>query len=433
MSPTEAGERAAAGLERPEAVSLRIAPAAPTILSRAWAALRPVSGVFLWSRATVWLIALFALLAFEPNRSLSPVALESMAPSLTNDLGWMTDVWAHWDSVWFLQIAHSGYGLSGQASAFYPLYPGLVAGLGRVFFGHYVLAGIVVSLAATLTSFALLYSLAKRLLGEDGAQRAVLYLAVFPMAMFLGAVYAESLLLALMLGAFLCAERGRWVLAWILTGLALLTRLAGAALLPALLLLAWRSPDRRRALAGLPLVAVEFAVFPILLWRQTGDALGFVHAEKIWSRQLAPLGPLSGAWEGVRAGVVGLARILTHHPVAGRAYATGTDYKLLTAAFNLQALLFLLAFALLTVVAWRRFGAVYGLFAAASLLIPLSSPNQGGWPLLSLPRFGVTIFPLFLALATLGARPKVHSAIVAVSAAGLGLVTVQWALWQWMG
>lgn len=398
-----------------------------------WAAVRPVGGVFLWSRATVWLIALFSLLVFEPNRSFSPIALESMAPYLTHDLGWITDVWAHWDSVWFLQIAHSGYGLSGQASAFYPLYPALIAALGHVFFGHYVLAGIVVSLAATVTSFALLHTIAKPLLGEDGAYRAVLYLAVFPMAVFLGAVYAESLLLALMLAAFLCAERGHWIWAWILTGLALLTRLAGAALLPALILLAWRSPNRRRALAGLPLVALEFAIFPLLLWRQTGDALGFVHAEKIWSRQLAPLGPVSGAWDGVKAGVLGLARILSHHPVDGRAYASGSDYKLLAAAFNVQALLFLLVFVALTVVAWRRFGAVYGLFCAASILIPLSSPNRGGWPLLSLPRFGVTIFPLFLALASLGQRQRVHSAIVAISAAGLGLVTVQWALWQWMG
>ncbi len=70
--------------------------------------LRPVAGVFLWSRAAIWAVAPFALLAFEPNRSLSPVALRSINPALTHDLGYWTDVWAHWDSVWFLQIAHSG-------------------------------------------------------------------------------------------------------------------------------------------------------------------------------------------------------------------------------------------------------------------------------------------------------------------------------------
>ena len=54
------------------------------------------------------------------------------------------------------------------------------------------------------------------------------------------------------------------------------------------------------------------------------------------------------------------------------------------------------------------------------------------WPLLSLPRFGLVIFPLFLALAVIGGRPRVHTAIVSVSALFLGVAVVQWALWQWV-
>ena len=93
----------------------------------------------------------------------------------------MTDVWARWDSVWFLRIAEHGYGsASGAASAFYPLYPADVGGLGRVLGGHYVLAGILVSLAAALGAFVLLYRLAEERLGADGARRAVLYLARVP-------------------------------------------------------------------------------------------------------------------------------------------------------------------------------------------------------------------------------------------------------------
>ena len=107
-----------------------------------------------------------------------------------------------------------------------------LAGVGRVFGGHYVVAGIVVSLAAALAAFVLLYRLTETRLGADGARRAVLYLAVFPMALFLGAVYSESLFLALAIGAFLLAERGRWLGAGLVTGLAMLTRIAGIALLP---------------------------------------------------------------------------------------------------------------------------------------------------------------------------------------------------------
>ena len=147
----------------------------------------PALEIFLWSRAAIWAAVLFAWLVFEPF----PRADRWDDPSLTRDLGWVTDVWARWDSVWFLRIAEHGYGAAhGAAAAFYPLYPLTLAGVGRVLGGHYVLAGIVVSLAATLGSFALLYRLAEPRLGADGARRAVLYLAVSPTALFLQAVYS---------------------------------------------------------------------------------------------------------------------------------------------------------------------------------------------------------------------------------------------------
>jgi hypothetical protein len=100
-------------------------------------------------------------------------------------------------------------------------------------------------------------------------------------------------------------------------------------------------------------------------------------------------------------------------------------------AINLSLFLFLLLFAALTVVAWRRFGAPYGLYSALSLAVPLSIPSER-WPLLSLPRFGLVVFPFFLALAALGGRPRAHTAIVGVSAIMLGVAVSQWALWQWV-
>ena len=97
----------------------------------------------------------------------------------------------------------------------------------------------------------------------------------------------------------------------------------------------------------------------------------------------------------------------------------------------MQQLAFTLLFLALAVMAWRRFGAPYGLFALGSLVIPLSVPAER-MPLLSMSRFGLVVFPLVLVLATLGARPRVHEAIVAVSSLLLGVAVVQWALWQWV-
>jgi hypothetical protein len=397
------------------------------LLPRAW---NPAPEIFLWTRAAIWAAALFALFVFVPNRH--PRAARWDDPSLTHDLGAFTDVWARWDSVWFLRIAEHGYdAATGAASAFYPLYPATVAVLGRALFGHYVLAGILVSLAAALGAFLLLYRLAEERLGADGARRTVLYLAVFPFALFLQAVYSESLYLLLTLAAFALAERRHFLTAGAVTGLALLTRPTGFALLPALALLAWHERDRLRALGSLAVAPLLFAAYPLYLWQAEGDPWAFLHAQRIWNRHLSPAGPLGGIWDGLRAGWAGVEQLASgSHTHVYWTAVQNTD-PIRAATINLENLAFLVLFVVLTALAWRRFGAPYGLFAAISLAIPLSVPSER-WPLLSIPRFGLTIFPLFLVLASLGGRPRAHTAILAVSSLLLGVAVVQWALWQWV-
>ena len=390
----------------------------------------PAPEIFLWSRLAIWATALFSLFVFVPNRH--PRAAVWDDPRLTHDLGAITDVWARWDSVWFLRIAEHGYGSAkGGAAAFYPLYPATVALLGRVLFGHYVLAGILVSLAASFAAFLLLYRLAEERLGADGARRAVLYLAVFPFALFLQAVYSESLYLLLTLAAFMLAERRLFLAAGAVTGLALLTRPTAAALLPALALIAWHERDRLRALASLAIAPLLFAAYPLYLWIAEDDPWQFLHAQRLWSRHLSPAGPLGGIWEGLRAGWAGVRQLASgSHTHAYWPAVTGTD-PMRAAVINLECLAALVLFAILTVVAWRRFGAPYGLFCAVSLAIPLSAPSTR-WPLLSMPRFGLVLFPCFMALAVIGGRPRVHTAILVVSSIMLGVAVTQWALWQWV-
>ena len=392
----------------------------------------PVLGIWLWSRAAIWAAALFALYTFQPNRN--PLAARWDDTSLTHDLGAFTDVWARWDSVWFLRIAEHGYVSPVHAdAAFYPLYPTLIAGLGFVLGDHYVLAGVLISLAASLGAFLLLHRLAEERLGAEGARRAVLYLAVFPMSLFLIAVYTESLFLLLTILAFLAAERGKWLGAWTATALAIITRAVGLALVPALLVIAWRSRDRRRAIAGILLPAAVFALYPVYLDWRTGDGWSFLHSQGLWHRHFSRAGPLGGIWDGLRAGWAGIEQLASgsHTHRYWTAVPLADSDPIRTAVINLSALAFLVLFVYLTVVAWRRFGTPYGLFAAVSLAVPLSAPSSK-WPLLSMPRFGLAIFPIFLALAVVGGRPRAHTAILAVSAVLLGVAVSQWALWQWV-
>jgi Dolichyl-phosphate-mannose-protein mannosyltransferase len=382
--------------------------------------------IFLWSRIAIWIAALLAPVVFDPNRG--PYAARLDVPRLTHDLGPVTDVWARWDSVPYLAIAEHGYGGVKGSPAFYPLYPWLVGGLGRCFGGHFVLAGVAVSFVAGAVGFVLLYQLTCDKLGQRAARATLLYLAIFPMSLFLQAIYAESLLLCLTVAAFFAAERKQWWVAGAMAGLAFLTRPTGFALTVPLALLAWRAAPRARAFLGLAIAPLLFLVFPFVLRTQLDDPWAFAHAEQFWHRSISPIGPLDGIWQSLHAGWAALLQLT----VGSKEHWYWTPVNpSRAAALNLEYLAYLVGFAFLAYIAWRTVGAAYGLFAAVNLAIPLAAPSDL-YPLLSLPRLCVTIFPCFMALAVLGRRERVHTAICVASAILLGLSIAEWATWQWV-
>jgi hypothetical protein len=364
--------------------------------------------VFLSSRLLIWVTAIYAWVWFVPRTPLASV----------HDLGYATKIWDRADSSWFLGIAEHGYQRNG-GEVFYPLYPLLVGGLGRVFGGYYVTAGIVVSLACCAAAFVLFYRLALARLGADGAQRALLYLALFPMSLFLQAVYSESLYLLCCVGAFVLAERRKWLGAGVVTGLALLTRLAGIALIPPILLFAWRSPERRRALLSLLPAPALAALYPLWLQLKLHAVFSAFSNEAGWGRHLSHAGPLGGLWHGLEKAWTGIKQIANADPNAQ------------AGAHNLEYLAFLVLFLWLGVEAWRRFGAPYGLFVLGSLAIPLSAPTVG-YPLLSMPRFCLPLFPAFLALAAIANTERRNRAILVLSSLFLGVAVVQWSVGQWV-
>src|SRR4029077_2699644 len=86
---------------------------------------------------------------------------------------------------------------------------------------------------------------------HDAERLAVLLTAFAPMAFFLSAVYSESLFLALSVGLFWSARKGRWAIAGALGALAGATRSVGVVLiLPAVVLYLYgpredRAPERQ--------------------------------------------------------------------------------------------------------------------------------------------------------------------------------------------
>ena len=208
----------------------------------------PALRLFLWSRAAIWLLALVAVVGFDGALNARRGEWDS---ARLHDLGVAIDVWARWDSDWFLRIAENGYSWPSSTPAFFPLYPFLVAGarLGaprprrargrrRLARGRRrrVRAALPADPAPARRGGGATHGALPRGRSDLAVLRRGLQRVALPAARGGGVPRRRA-------GAVL-AGRAR------VAGLALLTRSAGVALLPALVVLAWRAPDRRRALAG---------------------------------------------------------------------------------------------------------------------------------------------------------------------------------------
>ena len=366
--------------------------------------MRPV-WTFLLVRVGFWLLAAAALV-WAPA---SERRLIGDAYGPASDFLFRT--FSQWDARWFLQIAERGYEEVPQAAAFFPVYPALAHGLAWLT-GSTLVAGVLISLASAAVAAWALTEIARTLLGERGARDAVLYLALYPVGFVFTALYSDALFLALALGAFLAAMRGRAVAAGVLGGLATGTRLIGLALLPALGLLLWRGRDARSLARLAPLLLIPAAVglYALYLDHVLGDPWAFTSAQADWDREASLLGPLDGLKDAVLSAGRG-ARELLDVPADGPGHAQRVGL------WNLSHLALLAAAAWLTWVAWRRLGPAFGVYSAATLVIALSAPAEG-FPLVSLPRFLLGDFPLFLALAAVTLeKPRARDAVVAAFAA----------------
>jgi hypothetical protein len=395
-------------------------------------ALRSAALALLWSRLLVAAIAIGAV-AIAGTDARNAGSFDQ--PALTHPLGGARDFLlsplARWDAVWYLDIAHSGY--AGPSSAFFPLYPLLVRGLAPGGSPAALLvASYLVSLAALLGALYLLHRLVTLELGEQAARPAVLMLAVFPGALWLGAPYSESLFLLLSVGAFYAARTGRWAWAGMAAGLASATRSAGIVLMVPLVLLWWtqRAPGRRRKrdLAWIALAPAGIAAYTIYLALAVGDGFAYLHLQQVWFRSFA--GPLGAVPDGAVAAWDGLRQIVSGSHTHVYFTAAGGD-PVNVGWHNVELFAFLILAAVAVVGVLRRLPIAYGAYVVAALALPLSFP-VGPEPLMSLPRFLGVLFPLFMWLALACRTPRRQGIVLAALALGLGVFAARYATWHWV-
>jgi hypothetical protein len=203
------------------------------------------------------------------------------------------DGWARWDTAHYVTIALHGYGGDGNLShdgglGFFPLFPLLMRGLlalGGIepTESSLAVAAIFVACGCITVAVPVFAHLVDRRFGPGVARTAVVLLCVSPFSYFFSAGYSESLFLMLVVLTFAFVDRRWWMAAAIIVALATSARLAGLALPPALLLLAWRRQASIRDLIGITLISpLGVATFVGYTWWRFDDPLAYFHAQQHW-------------------------------------------------------------------------------------------------------------------------------------------------------
>lgn len=332
----------------------------------------------------------------------------------------LQNAWMRGDSCHYFHLAEEGY--SGYIEngehlflVFFPLYVWLVRGV-NLLLGNTFVSGLTVSFLCYSAACVFVYRLAREELNRRAAQRAVVFLSVFPFSFFFGGMMTESVFLLTTSASLLYIRRHRWWAAGIWGALAAMTRmhgvlLAGAAIAELLESNQVLARDGRGwkerllpVLKRLPCALLPFAgtgVYLLLNYVVDGDPFAFLVHQQHWNQ-----------------GFMWFSQTLQY--VGENAFAWG-DLPTRAAIWIPQLVLFGLFFALLAI-CWRRFPSMYTLYAFFYLVLNYSL----SW-LLSGGRYLSCGVPFFLfAAAVTEKRPSLEKGLTAAMAALMGIYLFAW-------
>jgi hypothetical protein len=309
-------------------------------------------------------------------------------------------IWERWDGCWYVRTAAFGYGIEpgGDDTAFFPLLPVLMRIVSPIVGGDLVLAGIVVPTVALIFALWGIHRTVARDFGDAIADRTVLYVSIFPTALFFFAPYTESLSLATAVWAFDLARTGRWAASAVIGFCCGLTRPPGALLalpLAYFAVLAYRRGQRSvlpAIAAAAPVVAL--AAFSVYSVDVTGQSP--LDAQRRWWGSPE----LHWPWEVVQASAAWIGR--TGSPLQA------LDLVVLVGAIGLS------------IAGLWKLPLAYSLFSIPQVLI--SATRILPTPLTSTTRYLVVVFPLFVMVALLTTRPRAQWIWVAASLLMLALL-----------
>src|SRR3990167_10376612 len=175
----------------------------------------------------------------------------------------------NWDGGHYLGIAESGYSEKFQY-AFFPLYPLVIKALNQIT-QNYLLAAILISVAATFLGLHLLYKLVAGDFDKKIAEKAILALLFFPTSFFFLTAYSEGLFFLLTIAAFYFLRTRKLFWAVVFASLASATRLSGLAVVLGLIIEVYLTEGINKKNWYILLSPLGFLIYCYFLYTNTGD------------------------------------------------------------------------------------------------------------------------------------------------------------------
>ncbi len=332
-------------------------------------------------------------------------------------------LYTKWDAQWYAGIAENGYGFVRQHEdgrlladyAFFPLYPAAERLVSTVTGLPSPVAGVLLSVLASVVAAGGIFAVADRMLGTREAVVAVVLWAALPVAAVQTMAYTESFFTALAAWCLYALLRNRWLLAALLACGAGLTRPVGAAVVAAVVItavLAWRKTSQRVSARGLRrlvdrrLVAVLIAPLGLMGYLgwvayETRSLDGYFDVTKGWG---------NGFDGGLAFGSWVLGHVVGPRPLLGLAILTGLS----------------LLVGLVVQCARQRPPLPVLIYTVALVALALTTSGYFG----SKPRYLLPAFPLLFPVASwLAGRPRwVIATALATAAFGSAAYAAFWLL-----
>lgn len=319
--------------------------------------------------------------------------------------------WANWDGGHYIGIAEHGYAYLVQ-HAFFPLYPLLVKIVSFFTLGNYFWAGVIVSNVFLLGFLIVFYKLARHFFSEETAIRAVFFVLIFPLSFFLTAVYSESVYLFFSAVALYFALKKQWLFGGIAAIFVTATRFVGIFLILALLFEYLNSLNFqiKKVTPNILVILIGFLgliSYIVYLYFVTGDPLAFVHVQIHWQRSTDMANPLIVLLEN--------SYFLIHDPNRFFILFANLDY------------FYTVLFLILSIFVFFKVRKSLGIYCLLVTIFPLLSNS-----LVSMPRYCLAAFPVFLLLAKWGEHKWIDYVITMFSLMFLGMLLVLFITGAWV-